>query len=297
MDILDKLAGVGVKPTTDPASIASGLHVHDNVDRYRTRRQRISLGKISPLVSCLMVTRGDRRSVKYALECYRRQTYENRELIIAVDRANLAAVSALVRAANIDGVTLTAVDADLTLGDCRNMSVARARGEILMQWDDDDLYDPLRIAVCVSALTKAAAAAALLSRWLVWWPARELAAVSGRRLWEGSIAVWREHALAYPSVARGEDTFVTECIAKSCAITTIDAPLLYVYVVNGSNTFDTKHHEDIVARADYVARDGEYTDLIRLLSERLPILEYQMDLADPLQAIDRAGAGQPNHSR
>src|SRR5271156_3284773 len=145
MEILDKLAGVGVTPTADPMSIAYALHVHDNVHQYRARRQRITDGKILPLVSCLMVTRGDRRTIKYALECYRRQTYNNREMIIVVDSRNYEAVSALVGAANIDGVAISAVGSDLTLGDCRNLSIARARGEILIQWDDDDLYDPLRI--------------------------------------------------------------------------------------------------------------------------------------------------------
>jgi glycosyltransferase involved in cell wall biosynthesis len=280
MEILGKLAGVGVTPTADPASIVYAPHVHDNVHQYRARRQRITDGAILPLVSCLMVTRGDRRTIKYALECYRRQTYDNRELIVVVDRQNYDAVSAQVRAANIDGAAISAVSSDLTLGDCRNLSIAHARGEILIQWDDDDLYDPLRIAVAVSALAQGSPAAALLSRWLVWWPRRGLAAVSGRRLWEGSIALWREHALAYPSMARGEDTFVTECIAKSCEIIEIDAPLLYVYVVNGSNTFAAEHHDQIVARADYVARGEAYADLIGILSDRMPLLDYQADIFD-----------------
>lgn len=280
MGILEKLAGIGVNPPSDPSAIAYSLHVHDNVRGFRDRRLLMSDGKIAPLVSCLMVTRGDRPTIRHALECYRRQTYENRELTIAVDRQNYEAVSALVSAAGIGGASLFAVDADLTLGDCRNMAIARARGEILIQWDDDDLYDPLRIAVSVAALTRPPTAAALLARWLVWWPARGLAAISGRRLWEGSIALWREHALAYPSMARGEDTFVTECIAKSCEIATVDAPLLYIYVVNGNNTFDMEHHERILSRAEYVARDEDYAELIGILSERMPLLEYQADMSD-----------------
>jgi glycosyltransferase involved in cell wall biosynthesis len=221
-----------------------------------------------------MVTRGDRWTIKYALESYRRQTYENRELVIVVDRDNREFVSALVEAANVVGVVIFSVDPDLTLGDCRNMSIARARGDILMQWDDDDLYDPLRVAISVSALIETSAAAALLSRWLVWWPRRALAAISGIRVWEGSIAVWRERAPVYPNRASGEDTYVTECIANSSDPRLIDAPLLYVYVVTGRNAFSAQHYESIIEHASYVARGEEYSDLIKLLSERMPISEY-----------------------
>jgi glycosyltransferase involved in cell wall biosynthesis len=282
MDIINKLASIGVTPAGERSSIEPSLYVRDNAHPFRMRRQLISLGKVMPLVSCLMVTRGDRWTIKYALESYRRQTYANKELIIVVDNVNYDVISALIKARGIENVGLFAVDPELSLGDCRNMSVARARGEVLIQWDDDDLYDPLRIAVSVSALTKTSAAAALLSRWLVWWPSRDLAAISGSRIWEGSMAVWREHAPVYPNMARGEDTYVTECIANSRAISSIDDPLLYTYIITEHNTFDTNHYDKIFAQASYVARDEEYRDLIELLSSRIPILEYEAELNNSL---------------
>jgi glycosyltransferase involved in cell wall biosynthesis len=278
MGIIDQLASIRVTPTTDHPSITYSSHVHNNAHPFRTRRHSIVQGKVLPLVSCLMVTRGDRWTIKYALESYRRQTYEKRELIIAVNRDNYEVVSLLVIAANIKNVTVFGIDHDLTLGDCRNMSIARARGEILVQWDDDDLYDPLRIAVSVSALIKTPSAAAMLSRWLVWWPGRDLAAISGIRIWEGSIAVWRECAPVYPNMSHGEDTYITECIANTFNITTIDAPLLYIYIVTGNNAFNTEHYEAIIAHANYVACGEEYHDLIEILSDRIPVLEYRAEM-------------------
>ncbi|MGI4936004.1 MAG: hypothetical protein ACRYF5_04550, partial [Janthinobacterium lividum] len=35
-----------------------------------------------PLISCVMVSRGHRYPAAFAIDCYRRQTYANRELII-----------------------------------------------------------------------------------------------------------------------------------------------------------------------------------------------------------------------
>ena len=279
MGIMDKLAGVGVTiPATDPPAIAYSSYVRNEAHPFRMRRQLIAQGKVSPLVSCLMVTRGDRWTIKYALDGYRRQTYQNRQLIIVVDRKNYDSLSEIVIKNDMENVTIFAVDQDLTLGDCRNISIARAQGDILIQWDDDDLYDPLRIAVSVSALMASDAAAALLSRWLVWWPSRDLAAISGKRTWEGSIALWREHAPVYPGRSHGEDTYVTECLANTRSVTMIDAPLLYVYVVNGNNSFRADHYNNIISCADYVIRDREYDDMIQVLSGRVPISLYREEM-------------------
>jgi glycosyltransferase involved in cell wall biosynthesis len=278
MGIIDKLASVGVSLTTDPGAVTCSPYARDDSHPFQVRRRSIQAGQAAPAVSCLMVTRGDRWTIKYALECYRRQTYENRELVIAVDAENYERVLESVRQSNIREASVFAVDSHLTLGDCRNMSVARARGDILMQWDDDDLYDPSRIAVCVSALVEQRAAAALLSRWLVWWPRREMAAISGRRVWEGSIAVWREHARVYPNIPRAEDGYVTGCIANTADMVLIDAPLLYVYVVTENNTFNLAHYEKIIAYASYVARGDEYHALTKILSERVPMTEYLSEM-------------------
>jgi glycosyltransferase involved in cell wall biosynthesis len=288
MDVINKLASVGVAPMTELRSIACSSYARDSAHPSLQRRQSISDEILAPLVSCLMVTRGDRWTIKYALESYRRQTYDNRELIIVVDRQNREAVSALIEASHIDRVSLFGVDRELTLGDCRNMSVARARGDILVQWDDDDLYDPLRIDISVSALIRKPAAAALLSRWLVWWPSRELAAISGTRTWEGSIAVWREQIPVYPSIDRGEDTYITECIANWCDVSMMDAPLSYVYIVTGKNAFEEVHYDRIMEHASYVVRGHDYRKLIELLSDRIPISEYGAEL---LSRAHDSGAG------
>lgn len=280
MTILDKLASVRAAPIDDRPSIAYAAYTHDDTHPFRVRRQSIARGDVQPLVSCLMVTRGDRWTIRYALESYRRQTYPDRELVIVVDTTNLEAVSALVAASGADRVSLFGVDPDLTLGDCRNMSIARAQGDVLVQWDDDDLYDPARIDILLSVLMKASTPAAALSRWLVWWPDRDLAAISSRRIWEGSMAVWRSQAPVYPRMVRGEDTFAADCIASLSTIAAVDAPLSYVYVINGGNVFDVEHFEKIIRHADYVARGDDYYDLIALLSLRMPIVEYRTAMLD-----------------
>ncbi|HEX4197828.1 MAG TPA: glycosyltransferase family A protein [Caulobacteraceae bacterium] len=235
--------------------------------------------RANPRVSCLMVTTGRRAVIRHSLECYRRQAYENRELVVVTQPDGLQAVSDFVADSGAANVAIHCVGPEMTLGDCRNVSIARSRGEMLMHWDDDDLYDPLRITAAVALLSQSRAAAALLARVLIWWPRRRIAAISKRRLWEGTITVLREYAPAYPSLAKGEDTPPVSALARTRPIATYDFPLLYVYTVHAGNTWDTRHFEEMFEKAECVIQDEDYVELIHLLSARMPVLEYEADAA------------------
>src|ERR1700761_6074911 len=50
-----------------------------------------------PLVSCLMVTRGDVGLIRYALACYAAQTWPRRELVVVTDGDRADAVAGLLR--------------------------------------------------------------------------------------------------------------------------------------------------------------------------------------------------------
>lgn len=183
-----------------------------------------------------------------------------------------------MKSSGIPGVIVTGAEASLTLGDLRNMTLARAQGDILMTWDDDDLHDPLRIETSVSALLQTHAAAVFLSRLLIWWPHRNIAAISNRYLWEGSIAIWREYMCAYPALSRNEDAVVSDFITMNHPVAEIDAPHLYVYTITGQNTWDAQHFERMIQNADCVFEGTDFSELTTLLSKRLPIFEYQAQL-------------------
>jgi glycosyltransferase involved in cell wall biosynthesis len=234
-------------------------------------------GAPPPLVSCLMVTRGDRFAIRYALACYRNQTHRRKELVVIVDRTSADYVESLLRSAGIDSARVYAAGDGQTLGDLRNLAVERARGDILIQWDDDDLFDPMRIKACVDLLHQLPAAAVLQARLLLWWPARQMAAISGRRFWEGTIAVWRAHAPTYPSLGRGEDTPGVQQIAHSRQIALVDAPLLYVYAITQANTWHAEHFGGLFAASEAIIAGEDYRALIELLAARLPIAAYERD--------------------
>ena len=113
------------------------------------------------LASCVMVTNGRSELVRRSIRCYLAQTYTKRELIILSqgnDEFNdsiLECVAGLGR----EDIFFYHVASFLTLGEMRNLSVELARGELICQWDDDDIYHPLRLANQVRAAAGGVASA------------------------------------------------------------------------------------------------------------------------------------------
>jgi len=271
MTVAETLARVGVTPADQLAALDCTVFQPDAARSLRV----LSRSAGPALVSCLMTTSGQRASIRFALECYRRQLYQHRELVIVTYRDRVRAVEDVVAELGIATASVHGVGRDLALGEMRNVSVGRARGEILIQWDDDDLYDPARISVAGALLTQTTAAATLLWRVLLWWPEREMAAISVKRLWEPTVAYWRDHAPVYPSLNREEDTRSVAFVASTRPVVGCDQPLNYVYVVHGRNTCETEHFEGHFEQASCVLRGEAYAELLDMLAARMPVRDYR----------------------
>ena len=132
---------------------------------------------------------------------------------------------------------------DKTLGELRNAAVANARGDLVCQWDDDDLSDPDRLWWQVGVLNDSGAEACFLERWTILWSDGPRIAIGTRRLWEGSMVARREVVVEYPALRRGEDSPVAEAIVSRGTVALLDLPELYIYLVHGNNTFDAAHFD------------------------------------------------------
>ena len=272
LSIVDRLQSIGVTPCAD--GLAAGYRIRSAGDlKYRSIEPPVSE---RPLVSCLMVTRGNLDILRHSVECYARQSWDHRELVVVTDVDRSRAVGDLLNAVQLKRAQVVGVGPGMTLGDLRNIAIARARGAILIQWDDDDLSDPDRIAVAVDLLRREAVGAVFLDRWLLWWPSRQLAAIGFPRACEGSVAMWRRSARVYPALAKGEDTFALNYLDEPVAL--ISSPLQYVYAITGENTWDEEHFEAQVAAAEHRFEGDDYHALMALLAERLPIVAYEADL-------------------
>jgi glycosyltransferase involved in cell wall biosynthesis len=212
-----------------------------------------------PLVSALMVTRGSLDLVRCAVSSFRAQTWPNRELVVVCD-----AVTPELRDF-ISGANERLIEAPLglTLGHLRNVSIAHSLGEYVVQWDDDDLYDPNRISIAVRALLRCGVSAVFMRQWLIWWQSRDLLALSGRRIWEGSMLARREAVPVYPSMSKSEDSALVDMLTRLHSYALIDAPTLYCYRITGENTWSEQHFEALLAQGSQHFERQEMAKLLK----------------------------------
>jgi glycosyltransferase involved in cell wall biosynthesis len=248
-------------------------------------------GQKSPLVTCVMITRGVVPILRHSAECFRRQSYTNRELVV-VCYQNADRVEDFFRSHNYNKARLVRLESRLSLGDMRNIGISHSSGEIIAQWDDDDLHDPDRLKHSVGVLLHCErAAATFLSRCLIWWPARKLIFISPRSAWENSMVAWRRTLPVYPALERSEDRFVAFRLHDVHTLTLIKFPSLYIYTVHGRNSWGEEHFESFLARAETVFRDDEYDRTLEHLQRRVPIHDYGEDIrlveGDSEQLLER----------
>lgn len=203
------------------------------------------------MVSCLMVTKNRLRQVKNAVECYIKQTYTNRELVVVCDddRQTQQYIESL-RRPDIRFIDVEP-SPDLTLGSLRNTAIQHAHGYYITQWDDDDWYNPSRIMTQVMLLEEANADITLLGQWLAVWPKQKMYTVSFHRRegWEGSMLMVKDKAVEYEEMKRAEDTKFISSLRKEKVkfLITKDRQysLLYVYNVHDNNTWPEDHFSSL----------------------------------------------------
>lgn len=226
-----------------------------------------------PLVSCLMVSRGWREPARWSIDCFRNQSYANRELVVVTD-APSGDLAAYLEELGDPRIRLATVPRALSLGGLRNVAVSQARGELLATWDDDDLSGADRLAACVTALVGAGAAAAFVQRITAWWPARREVTISHRRPWESTLLVRREALPRFPERSRGEEVEVVRTLVESSPVVLVDDPNLYVNVVSGDDALVPERLDRLFAAPTFRVSALEYPSALTVLGKHVPIHDY-----------------------
>src|SRR5579862_4912910 len=110
------------------------------------------------MASCLMVTPADDSRIELiarSIACYHRQTYPMKELLIVGDGLSRSRQQRLLRLARRFGnaeIRCLFPAGRHTLGALRNIGLKAARGDVLCQWDDDDLRHPDCLRIQMSDL-------------------------------------------------------------------------------------------------------------------------------------------------
>jgi glycosyltransferase involved in cell wall biosynthesis len=260
----------------DRASLTAPFSLSDNGRNIAAGQLEIDPqprwdGADVPLVSCLMVTSDRPRLAERAIECFIAQSYPNRELVV-IDGSDSDQLQQGVEAIRIRKIKLQRVrPAGRSMGELRNLAVQKAAGQYVCIWDDDDLYDPDRLSVQMSAITTLGADACFLARLQLWWPARHILAFSFRRTWEGSMICAKDKMPRYPALHRGEDPPVAYRLWRSQRVVMLDEPRLYTYVFHGGNTTGAAQFAQHCAAATQQWTGAAYADRLADLGTRVPI--------------------------
>lgn len=100
------------------------------------------------LISCVCLTiPGREKFLERAIDCFTRQTYSNRELVIVAEPDySLNALATAVGSLSWPTVALVIPAAKLSVGAKRNEGCKFARGSHIAIWDDDDYSAPHRLS-------------------------------------------------------------------------------------------------------------------------------------------------------
>lgn len=102
----------------------------------------------TPLISCIMPTYNRRAFIPHAIRYFLRQQYENKELIIIDDGADK--IHDLVP--DLPCISYYQLPQKITLGAKLNLACNYAKGNIIVNWDDDDWYADWRLSYQVESL-------------------------------------------------------------------------------------------------------------------------------------------------
>jgi len=119
----------------------------------------------SPTVSIITPTRNRSQFARPVFACIAQQDYEKLEWLVADDSPE---PNPFLSSLSDERVKYFYLSTPMTIGAKRNLLAERARGEIIVQFDDDDYYAPGYVARSVAELEKLAADMVKLSGFYIY---------------------------------------------------------------------------------------------------------------------------------
>lgn len=257
------------------------------------------IGSSTPTITCVVVTKGRVSMLVKAINCYLSQTYKNKNMVIVSQgtAAQNQAIKSHLRLLNREDIEFYEAHSTSTLGMMRNTSVELAKGQIICQWDDDDLYHPDRLATQYNALrVDSSVVASLYCAFLKYYSAtRELywcdwsgEPIPSHRYLCGSIMFRKElfhcYSTFYPQTgsqsAVEEDLNVLQKLHEKGEISGLWEAWHYVYVFHGGNVYDFNHHNytlDIKTGKKVLSKEELLSKQV-LLEKSFDVIELDEDV-------------------
>ena len=222
-----------------------------------------------PLISCLCISNNTEEMVKRCIQSFNDQLYENKELIIIYENTSKAYYFiSKINQNNIYVYEESSINRKKSLGELRNIAIKKCKGRYVIQWDDDDIYDPRRINNQYGYMMEDGGYACLLDQVTIYNAITQKYSLSKVRQWEGSILFDRNLSIKkniwYPDLPKGEDTPFIEMIREHYKISTLTDPFLYLYVTHTDNAFEYDHHQSLIKTKFWI-----FKTYLKLLDKRL----------------------------
>ena len=256
-------------------------------DYFRDRREDgTEKAAQSPPVTCIMVTGHRAERLEYARQAavsWAWQTYKPKRLVILNTNPDEVSVitpdlaECLEDCYGIDPFTQIAEHIwpwanDRTLGNLRNLAFQLADTDCVVQWDDDDVSHPGRLAYQVRHWREHTAVVFMHESHVSERTGEMVIATAehwGCGGFPGTLMVDRRDAGLYPHDRKAEDTVLVERLRRSGSLISLDnPPTLYVRRWTGFNTWDEAHVIDDRKRDGGRPPTDTEIRLIRQLIER-----------------------------
>jgi len=214
-----------------------------------------------PNISCVCVTKDRPHFIKNTIKLFDIQNYTKKDLYIisqGSEKSNIF-IKNYINSLNRKDIHFFTIQNNVSLGYARNAVVELAKGPIICQWDDDDIYHPCRLTTQYDNLRKSSKNLASLyfnflkyfyqdkkMFWCDWSNEEEIS----HRFLCGSIMFKKEVFYMfdnfYPSTGSQSDTEedlnVLEKILNVGEVAGVKEGYQYIYVYHGDNVYDLDHH-------------------------------------------------------
>lgn len=234
-----------------------------------------------------MVTADRRHLMKRAVKCFNFQTYSNKELVVVDDgKQDLTEALKEVTDKQLTYIKLSPSE-DNTLGKLRNVSLQKASGDFLIQWDDDDWYHPDRIKIQAEYLMQGYDACCLSGALMHLDTPQFMHHPYVGNLPEGipgSIMHRNDPSVTYPHTRRAEDTvFLKEWMQKNYLQLPDQYSYLFIRCYHGNNTWEQDHFIRRIRNSPFKYMQYGWYKYVKNNVYELPVFRLSPDAQESFQ--------------